>query len=227
VPSSKQDHAYVLIKNKIVTCELRPGEVVSEPALREQFSLTPAATRVALQRLTQCGLVTPIPRHGYVVTPITINNIKEIFHLRRVLEAEAARLAAGKVDVKLLKQYDRQWRDNLDADVIAGKGCRKKLDKALNGNFLFHMHIAQAGGSGKLAEAVEQLLYEGERLIHMGLPLAYELLEIQSGHSGLLQVLAHENDRERAAELAMQHVQSAENIVLKAIVEYPTWGIGL
>ena len=53
--------------------------------------------REALILLGHEGLVESIPRTGYVVASFTGQDVLETFHLRTILEAEAAGLAAERI----------------------------------------------------------------------------------------------------------------------------------
>src|SRR5262245_53345201 len=97
------DQAYDRIKEDIVVCRLRPGAEVTEAGLAQHYELGLAPIRAALSRLSQEGLVNVIPRRGYVITPITIQTVKEVFDLRLLLEPAAARAAAGRVNGDLLR----------------------------------------------------------------------------------------------------------------------------
>src|SRR5882757_7422730 len=92
------DPAYERIKHDIITCAIAPGTEISEPQLCTHYRLGKAPVRMALIRLAHDGLLRAIPRRGYMVTPITLKDIQDVFELRLMLEPAAARMAAGKVD---------------------------------------------------------------------------------------------------------------------------------
>ncbi|HET7160927.1 MAG TPA: GntR family transcriptional regulator, partial [Burkholderiales bacterium] len=97
------ERAYERLRRDIINCTLMPGSEVSENALATDYKLDKAHVRVALTQLTHDGLVSPIPRRGHRVTPITLKDIQDIFELRLMLEPVAARMAAGKVKTQRLK----------------------------------------------------------------------------------------------------------------------------
>ncbi|WP_245479816.1 GntR family transcriptional regulator, partial [Hansschlegelia zhihuaiae] len=71
------NHAYDLIRREIVSCRIMPGARFTEPELMERYGLGKSSLRIALQRLTEGGLVSSIPRHGYRVAPITVKDVDE------------------------------------------------------------------------------------------------------------------------------------------------------
>src|ERR671926_456781 len=100
------ERAYEQLRRDIISCSIPPGTEISEAQLCSQYDLGKAAVRVALTRLAHDGLVRAIPRRGYMVVPVTLQDIQDVFELRLMLEPAAARLAAGKVNTQRLKSYD-------------------------------------------------------------------------------------------------------------------------
>lgn len=85
------DTAYHTVKRQVVECALPPGVEVTERELMERYGLSKAPLREALVRLSQEGLLRAIPRSGYRITPITVQDVRDIFELRLLLEPVAAR----------------------------------------------------------------------------------------------------------------------------------------
>ncbi len=77
----QSDEAVDLIGQAILRCELTPGALVSEAELAARFGLRRAATRVALERLSVIRMLRPVPRRGYVVKPITLRDVHDLFRL--------------------------------------------------------------------------------------------------------------------------------------------------
>ena len=121
-PAQRQsDVAYRSLRDALIRCRLAPGEEISEALLADRLSLGKAAVRVALVRLSQEGLVQPIPRVGYRVTAITLKDILELFEMRAIIEPATARLAWGKVSEEELRRADGAWqRAHRSAEGRAG-----------------------------------------------------------------------------------------------------------
>ena len=105
-PTSLTERAVAAIRRDILVTRAVPGAALSEASLAEALSLGKAPVRAALARLAEEGLVTAIPRRGWVVSLVTIRDIHEVFDLRLLLEPEAARRAAGRVDAAELHRLD-------------------------------------------------------------------------------------------------------------------------
>jgi DNA-binding GntR family transcriptional regulator len=93
-PSSIREAAYQHLRSAILTGLLTPGERIAEPALAETLGLSRTPIREALQSLAKEGLVEIIPHKGARVRQLSQKEIEEVYQVRAILEAEAARLAA-------------------------------------------------------------------------------------------------------------------------------------
>jgi DNA-binding GntR family transcriptional regulator len=213
-PQRLGDQAYDRIKEDIVLCRFRPGADVTESGLAEHYDLGLAPIRAALSRLAQEGLVIVVPRRGYIVAPITIQNVKELFDLRLLLEPAAAKAAAGRVDVDLLRK--------------TGSGPYGKRGGAhdllfLKDNRTFHIQIARAAGNQRMTRILESLFDEMERLLHLGLfESDRESLRIdhemqRSQHEALVEALAAGNAA-AAEKAAIQHVEHSRQLVMRALM---------
>ena len=159
------ERAYERIRHDIITCAIVPGAEISEAQLCAQHGFGKAPVRVALTKLSHDGLVRAIPRRGYMVTPITLKDIHDIFELRAMLEPQAARMAAGKVNMQRLRAIEEVCRSGYERGETRSTGRYLEATKA------FHVTIAQATGNARLAGAIEHLLDEMTRLLHLGFSL--------------------------------------------------------
>ncbi len=205
------DRAYERIRHDIITCAIAPGTEISEPQLCAQFRLGKAPVRMALIRLAHDGLVRAFPSRGYMVTPVTVKDIHDVFELRLMLEPAAARMAAGKVDTQRLRALDDVCRAGYQSNNI------RSITRFLDANKALHVAIAQATGNGRLAAMIAQLLDEMTRLLHLGLGLRNRSQEMQQEHRTLLKALAR-GDGETAERISRDEIEAARNMVLSAIL---------
>ena len=102
------DRAYRVLRDEIVDWVLPPGSVLGEveQSLRLGVSRTPL--REALARLSADGLVASQAGRGLVVTDVSLDNIRELFEVRRALEEQAARLAAERGSIEVFESLERE-----------------------------------------------------------------------------------------------------------------------
>lgn len=213
----QSDQAFEQIKLDIILCRFAPGTRFSEAELSALLGLGRAATRAALTRLGDTGLIQPIPRHGYVVTPITMASIRELFEVRLILEPAAAALATGKVDVARLRTIN-------SAPQHAGSEGEQLA--FTNSNRGFHRAIAAATGNRRLFVLLEAIGDEMQRLVHLGLfGAASKESEREAAdrqHEELIQALAS-GDADAARQAARHHVEHARAQAIRGLmnVDWP------
>ena len=208
----QSDQAFEQIKRGIILCRLAPGTRFSEAELSAMLGLGRAATRAALTRLGDTGLIQPIPRHGYVVTPITMASIRELFELRLILEPAAAALATGKVDIARLRAINSAPQQAVsESEQLA----------FVDSNRAFHRTIVAATGNRRLFALLEDIGDEMQRLVHLGLfggaSKDIERHAADRQHEELIAALAS-GDAEAAREAARRHVEHARGLAIEALM---------
>ena len=208
----QSDQAFGTIKNEIILCRLAPGARFSEAELSDRFSFARAATRAALMRLAQVRLVQPVPRHGFVVTPITIASIRELFELRLIAEPQATALAVGKIDANTLRALNRSPQN---------AGSNPEQIAFVESNRAFHRAIAAATGNSRLFDLLESLADEMQRLVHLGLfgpgGSETERRNADTQHEALIKSFEH-GDAKAAEMVARLHIEHAKGLVLDRLV---------
>ena len=69
-----------------------PGEKMTENTLISRYGVSRNTLREAMSHLVSCGILVKIANRGVFVREITREDVREIFSLRALLEAEAIRL---------------------------------------------------------------------------------------------------------------------------------------
>lgn len=90
-PISLSVLAYQKFKERLFAREVRPGDFVSQRELSRLTGVPLGPMREALQKLVAERLVHVIPRRGIQVADANLKLIRNSFHLRIILETEAAR----------------------------------------------------------------------------------------------------------------------------------------
>ncbi len=135
----------------IVTGRFRPGAQLRERELCELTGVSRPSLREALRQLEAEGLITTIPHRGPMVTALTVEEVGQLYALRRVLESFAAR------------EFARLRRP---ADIAALKAAAKRLNEVeksgsplemLDVGTAFHKALATGSGNPYLAEALGTL----------------------------------------------------------------------
>ncbi|HWX49732.1 MAG TPA: GntR family transcriptional regulator [Roseomonas sp.] len=209
-PSSLTEQAVAALRREIITTRLMPGETLSEAMAAQMLGLGKAPVRAALARLAEEGLVQAVPRRGWVVSLVTIRDIHEVFGLRLLLEPEAARRAAGRVDAEALRRLD----------AVCACGYRPEDEEStyafLDANKAFHVAVAELSGNGRLARQIDRLLDESTRMLALGLRSRDRTGEMAHEHHALIEALAL-GRTELSATLMREQVAASQSMVLAAL----------
>ena len=81
------------LRHMIVDGTLPAGGRLNEVHLAQQLGVSRTPLREALTRLGQEGALTSLPRIGWFVRPLTVEELEQIYPIRQLLDPEALRLA--------------------------------------------------------------------------------------------------------------------------------------
>lgn len=111
--------AYWHVRNRILSGEFKGGDRVNPAEVGEALGISRMPVREALRQLDAEGLVTIRPNRGATVTTLTPAEVSELFEIRAVLEALAARLALPHLVGEAFEELDilRQRMDRARGDA--------------------------------------------------------------------------------------------------------------
>lgn len=150
-PGTAAQHALEELRRAIVAGELRPGQRVGQEEIAERLGVSLAPVREALAALEQEGQLTYKPRRGYFVTELRLEDLREIYELRTLLEDRAARRAVPLLDKDALERIELAAREVVEAaaagDVAAELGANRR----------FHFALLEAPGQPHAMRLIRQL----------------------------------------------------------------------
>ena len=192
--SSLSEKAYDLLKEEIISAELRPGAFVVEEECAERLRMSRTPVREALKKLEHEGLVQRIPQQGVFVTELSIHDFLEICEVRDRLESYACRIAAEKVDLRALEKFEEEFSalDVPDPDEET-VGRASRVDRE------FHQFILESAGNHRIVSIISHLNDVINRLRFALTPRRYP--ESLQEHRRILQALKARDPEE--AEVAM------------------------
>ena len=134
-PITTPAHALEAIRRAIFSGQLTPGQRVAQEELADSIGVSVAPVREALRVLEQEGQLTYLPRRGYFVTELRIEDLEEIYALRRLLEAQAASAAIPALDESDLERIESAADDcsraSLAGDVVAELEANRRFHFAI------------------------------------------------------------------------------------------------
>lgn len=203
--------AYDLIKRSIIHCELEPGRQVTEEQLASRFGVGRAAVRAAVKRLYQERFIEFASRQRYVIAPITLKVIHELFAVRLLLEPAAARLAATRLNDSALQRLNALSQSHYTL------GDPKSAEAFLRDNTEFHATVAAGSDNSELAATIVELLDKIERVHHLGHLLRDRNEQAFHEHNELLEALT-QGDGARAEALMREQILAAQVFVIETMM---------
>ena len=107
---SLRDQAYERLLDMMLAGELGAGDILQERRLAEALAISRTPVREALSRLESDGLVTRLRGRLLTVRQFTAAEFMDALNVRKLLELEAASLAAGRVSADRARGLRRRSR---------------------------------------------------------------------------------------------------------------------
>lgn len=105
------------LRSAIISGRMAPAQRLTEPELTQMMGVSRTVIREALRQLESEGLIELIPNKGPVVRELSIDESKDLYDIRAVLEGHATRLFVENADSELVKRLD----DALSVVIFAYK----------------------------------------------------------------------------------------------------------
>lgn len=197
-----------VLRSEIFSGRLKPGEPLRERLLAEQLGVSRTPVREALFTLQSEGLIELTPNRGATVRTITSHDIMQVYMLREVLEAYAAKEAAAS-----------RTAEDLDAlEDAHAKLARISPDGGANqqamADLAFHTLIAEATGSRMLQTTMGHVLaFTVSFRSNYSYPAERSATAVEQ-HRGVLDAIQAQ-DAEVAERLMREHVESARSFAVR------------
>jgi DNA-binding GntR family transcriptional regulator len=101
-----KERAYEELKKLIIDETFPPGTFLSERQLSETLQMSKTPIRAALERLEMDGFVSVAPQQGILVRELSIDEVVDLFDIRRVLETFVVRQLTGRLTPDQVRQLE-------------------------------------------------------------------------------------------------------------------------
>jgi DNA-binding GntR family transcriptional regulator len=195
------------LRHAILSGELPGGTRLVQAELAAQLNVSTTPVREALRDLASDQLIRFHPHRGAVVHELDMEELREIYEIRKALEPLAIRLAATRITKKQLKEAsDLQAR--MEKEVEPGAWVEN--------NWKFHAMLESAAQSPRLATFVKSV--QDSAALYVAHAVHLDPGRIEKGnadHRGILAALRG-GDADGAAELLRSHLDTTLQAILTA-----------
>jgi len=196
------ERVYRLLRDWLITAKLPPGEFLSEADLAERCGTSRTPVREACTRLLQDKWLSRIRRKGFLVTPISVRDIVDMYQYRKVLECFAAEKAAQTASAEQISE--------LRGLVAPENDPSAELAHILRGNEAFHRRLSELAGNQRVMSQLSLTLAYVTRLD----TLCTQTVPGWIGHADILRAI--ETHQPAKARRAMEvHIDDSRDKMIK------------
>jgi DNA-binding GntR family transcriptional regulator len=184
------------LRQAIIGGQLGPGESLRQENLARHYAVSRIPVREALRQLESEGWIVLQRNRGARVSPLSVEEVREIYEIRASLEATALRLAAPHHTPQSLKHA---------AAVL--RVSRSENDHSLfaQHNREFHLALYAPASRPRLVAMIDSLHSQGERYLRLKLDMPAYKHESDDEHEQILKAL-RAGKIERAVQILVPHM---------------------
>lgn len=196
-----------VLREAILSGELKPGEALVETALAAQLGVSRAPLREALRTLSKDGLIESVAYRGTTVKTLNRKDVEEIYSLRGLHETFALQ--------RIIARGDAAAVDTLNQICKKMKQAAKAKDfKALNQeDDAFHRQLILLADHDMLTAIWDQLALRVRQLMALRNQLSHDPMAVAMNHPPIVDAIVNK-DLAQASALIERHVASAKDLII-------------
>ncbi|MGE0802375.1 MAG: GntR family transcriptional regulator [Lautropia sp.] len=205
------ERCYEALLEAICSGEMTPDHKYTQEALAARLGVSRQPVLQALQLLRRQGLIRDEDnRRGVRVTPLNATFIQNLYQVRGVLDALAARAAAALPRPEL-KEPGAQL-------IRAGRAAaaRRDLTALVRADLDFHAFVYRASHNPLLEQTVAVHWHQTRRLMAVYLRRTMSFRAVWAEHQAMLQAIVR-GDARAAEKLSREHAENACQTMLRLL----------
>ena len=216
VSKTMSEKVYELLSEKILSHEIKPGEILLEGGVSENLGISRTPVREAFRVLQHDGLVVKNPRGGVTVTELTLEELAEVSDLRMTFEAYSIEYACDRITAEGIRKLEGAVNEideffpstgsNQDVDLI-------KLNKL---NTRFHEILYEAADSHYLQKILKIISLPMLRYGLYSLETQRQRERSWQDHKLIIRLLK-DRDKKGLKKLIRKHVKDAAAAIARKL----------
>ena len=195
---SARDFALRVLKENIISLELKPGTVISENELATELGISRTPIREAIIELSKAYLIEIYPQRGSFISLIDPKMVDEARFLRRITDTAVIEAACDEIDEKGIALLE----DNVSLqEFYLSKGMTEKIFDLDN---QFHKDIYEIAKKDIIYEIHSTLMIHFDRVRNLSVETVKDF-KVVGDHRNMLEALKAGN-KKTAAELVNKHL---------------------
>ncbi|MBV9860216.1 MAG: GntR family transcriptional regulator [Alphaproteobacteria bacterium] len=197
---TKREIAIAALRDAILSGRYPAGARLEQNRIASELGLSPTPVREAFRELLARGLLVQKAHHSVRVAEIDLDQLRHLYRVRSLLEAEAARLATAAMDEGTAAELQRAYEV-----MLSGRRARNEA-RVEEADARFHAVLYRASGNPYLAELIAQMWSSFPRYLLWLIPGRSDASVAE--HAAILDAVLR-RDPEAASAAVRQHLQQA------------------
>jgi len=181
-----------------------------ENQLAREIGVSRTPIREALRSLEQDGYVKIIPQKGAFVSEISLEDLKEIYDIRKLLEPFAALSAVNRIPEEEIDEMERGWKA-LKKAALAGE---VDLTRVSEMDLLLHLTITKYATNKRIGAIISTYHAQIKRFQKLSAQSLSNIHETIGQHIEILEKL-RDRDARGLSSLLYEHIAKSESNIMK------------
>lgn len=217
-PQPMRKQVYEHLRDQILNHAIAPCSRLVEAQIAKEIGISRTPVREALHLLEKDGFIESVPRVGYYVKKLAMDELDEIFEIRLVNEMLVCRWAIEKIDNAGLRALEKNIAKTKSALEKGSPQLFLQYDEE------FHEILVNAAGSKHLLDICQQLRRLMLRYRTESIKTERSVKSALSGHTRILQCLKCKDLAGLESEL-VAHLNSARTDIREHVFQPPNTSV--
>lgn len=174
------------VAGRIVRGDIAAGTLLTEIGIAQDAGVSRTPVREAMLQLQRWGLVRLMPKKGAIVTAVSVDQVRDLLHLRAMLEGSA--LDAAMAHPEQRASLVTGLHDSVRAQAWALANA--DLTRFSHHDVDFHLRLIAANDNGVIDEVMVMLAPRLARVIHDVVRRSDDARELLDDHERIVQLIA-------------------------------------
>lgn len=199
------------LRERILNMDIPEGQQLRQDVISAEFGVSRIPVREALLQLEGEGLVVQAAHKGYRVAPLSVDDIRELFDLRALIEVDLLNRAIPKLT---------------ESDLMAARRVLETFDELLRQgsgeqgwgklNWQLHAALCQPANRPRTMRLLQNLHRNGDRYLRQQLKLTDRTNERAREEHNRLVSLCEAGDAIEATRLLREHILAARDDLIES-----------
>jgi DNA-binding GntR family transcriptional regulator len=201
-PRTRVEGAYLALRRDIIEGRRAPGEKLRVEHLKDEYGVGAGTLREAFSLLVSDALVVAEGQRGFRVTPMSLEDLRDITQTRILLETEAIRLSLRAADARWEAGVLAAWHRLTRAEEQLGRRSREKVREWELCNQAFHESLIANCDSRWLRYLLGIVYRQSERYRHLTISNRGAPRDVHAEHAAIFEAAMAGNVKQASAAVA-------------------------